>query len=314
MIKSKTESVGGMGMETGHVEEFLVLVEERNYWRAAERLYMNQSTLSKHIKALERELEGELFTRTTRSVELTDYGRAFLPYARDLARIQSGCTAALRRLRESHSGQVRLYCIPALAQYGLTKLLVGFHRTYPDFFLRVEETSSYHCRKALEQRECELALCWEMEPAIFPGMGKALTSLPLVRDRLILTVVREHPLAGRERISLGELESSDVCLFKGYPAELARESCRRAGFSLRPACVTDATSNILDVLREENHVALLPEGLIRHAMDSSPAVREGYTLIELEETVELVLSLSHLEEVPLSAAGQRFWELFIQAK
>lgn len=298
-------------METGHVEEFLVLAEEKNYWRAAERLYMNQSTLSKHIKALEKDLEGALFTRTTRWVELTEYGQTFLPYARELVRIQGECGAALGRLRRSRETVLRLHCIPALAQYGLAKELVGFHLAYPEVELAVEETDSYRCRVALERQECEVTLCWELDPAIHPGMGRALVSLPLVEDRLVVAVAREHPLAGRKRVSLGELKDSDICLFKGYPADLAREHCRRAGFSLRPACVTDAIHNILDVLREENHVALLPERLIRYAMEQAPAVGEGYVLAEPEEEMGMTLALSHLEAVGLSGAGGKFWRFFL---
>ena len=71
-------------MNTEFLKEFVVLAETKNFWEASERLYMNQSTLSKHIKSLENELGVELFTRTTRRVELTSYGQTFLPYARTI--------------------------------------------------------------------------------------------------------------------------------------------------------------------------------------------------------------------------------------
>lgn len=297
-------------MELEQVKEFLALAEERNYWRAAERLYMNQSTLSKHIKALEEALEGKLFFRTTRRVELTAYGRAFLPYARELVRVQGECSAALGRLRRRGETELLLYCIPELAQYGLAKELVEFHLSHPEVEMWVEETGSYRCREALERRECELALCWEPDPAVRPGMGRNLVSLPLAQDRLALMVVRESPLAGREKVALGELEGSRIGLLKGYPADLAREHCRRAGFVLRPACVSDAIHNILDVLPEEDHAALLPERLIRYAMEQAPAVEEGYALVEPEEEMGMTLSLSRRDGEGLSGAGGRFWRFF----
>lgn len=73
-------------MNTENLKEFIVLAETKNFWEASERLYMNQSTLSKHIKNLESELGISLFTRTTRRVELTNYGRIFLPYAKSVIR------------------------------------------------------------------------------------------------------------------------------------------------------------------------------------------------------------------------------------
>ena len=71
-------------MNTEYLKEFVVLAETKNFWEASDRLYMNQSTLSKHIKSLENELGVDLFLRTTRRVELTNYGQTFLPYAKYL--------------------------------------------------------------------------------------------------------------------------------------------------------------------------------------------------------------------------------------
>ena len=58
-------------MNTDYLKEFVVLAETKNFWEASDRLYMNQSTLSKHIKNLETDLGVDLFSRTTRRVELT---------------------------------------------------------------------------------------------------------------------------------------------------------------------------------------------------------------------------------------------------
>lgn len=67
-------------MNTEYLKEFVVLAETKNLGEASDHLYMNQSTLSKHIKSLENELGINLFLRTTRRVELTNYGQTFLPY------------------------------------------------------------------------------------------------------------------------------------------------------------------------------------------------------------------------------------------
>lgn len=64
-------------MNTEYLKEFVVLAETKNFCEASDRLYMNQSTLSKHIKSLENELGINLFLRTTRRVELTNYGQTF---------------------------------------------------------------------------------------------------------------------------------------------------------------------------------------------------------------------------------------------
>lgn len=65
-------------MEINWFGEFVVLSETLHYAQAAEKLYMTQSTLSKHIQALEKELGAPLFARSYHKLELTPFGRVMV--------------------------------------------------------------------------------------------------------------------------------------------------------------------------------------------------------------------------------------------
>src|SRR5689334_8428083 len=78
-------------MELRQLEYFVAVAEDRHFTRAAQRLMVSQSGLSASVRALERELGSALFTRTTRSVELTGAGRALLGEA---TRTLAGARAA----------------------------------------------------------------------------------------------------------------------------------------------------------------------------------------------------------------------------
>ena len=68
-------------MDVERCKEFVVLAQTRNFLEASNQLFISQSSLSKHIKSLEKELGVTLLDRSTRKVELSSIGRVFLPFA-----------------------------------------------------------------------------------------------------------------------------------------------------------------------------------------------------------------------------------------
>ncbi len=78
-------------MNLNYIREFCALAELRKFSEAAEVSFISQSALSKHIKSLEEELGSPLFYRTAHCVILTEFGEAFLPYAKDIGEIALNC-------------------------------------------------------------------------------------------------------------------------------------------------------------------------------------------------------------------------------
>jgi LysR family transcriptional regulator, transcription activator of glutamate synthase operon len=71
-------------MELKQVEYFLTIVDTGSFSTAADELYISQSSLSKQIMSLEKELGFQLFDRSKRKIVLTPAGEALLAFARNL--------------------------------------------------------------------------------------------------------------------------------------------------------------------------------------------------------------------------------------
>lgn len=82
-------------MDSQYYQEFLTLVETKNFWEASERLFIGESSLSKHISRMEMELGVKLFDRSSRRVELTKYGKLFIPFAEQIVRAQASYKEAI---------------------------------------------------------------------------------------------------------------------------------------------------------------------------------------------------------------------------
>ena len=110
-------------MEIQYIREFVALTKCGNYMTAAEELYISQSSLSKHIMALEKELGFSLFARTTRKVQLTQHGKLFLPYAQSIieadAEFRARAAAANSDARES----IQLGVLPSFLFYHLDQVI-----------------------------------------------------------------------------------------------------------------------------------------------------------------------------------------------
>src|SRR3954452_5757338 len=90
-----------MDVHVRDLRYFLAVAREEHFTRAAESLYVSQPALSKQIRALERQLRSELFTRDRTGARLTRAGRALLPRAQRIVREWEDAKAALARASES---------------------------------------------------------------------------------------------------------------------------------------------------------------------------------------------------------------------
>ena len=184
-------------MEIEYICEFVVLAETCNYMEAADRLFVSQSALSRHIKALEEELHVQLFDRSTRKVSLSPFGSLFLSYARQIASTRYAYEAAISGALKAEHGNIRIGSIPVMSQYRITDLIMRFRQENPGFSMDIIEGDTLELTRMLRSGQCDLAFLREGET----NTGE-FNIIHHDTDQLTAFMHRDHPFADRQFIRI----------------------------------------------------------------------------------------------------------------
>jgi DNA-binding transcriptional LysR family regulator len=252
-------------MEIRQLRYFVTVAETRHFGQAAERLHMAQSPLSQAVRQLEAQVGATLFNRTTRRVDLTPAGEAFL---RDAVRILDSVEAArerVQRIGDGHSGLLRVGCTGLAAYKQLPQLARIAARELPGLILRyVPDLLTPAQEEALAEDRIDLAV-------LRPPLRRAgLTSRPVARERLTLAVPAGHRLAGDEPVGLYELRDEDFVVYGARDSVVdaaVTQACLGAGFLPRRAHEVAETSVMLTLVAAGLGVALLPESALALRVD-----------------------------------------------
>src|SRR5471032_1497697 len=129
-------------MELRHLRYFVIVAEEQNVTRAAERLHVSQPPLSRQIRDLERELGVELFRRTAKSLALTEAGKIFLIEARAVILRVDQAVETLLVAAKGNRAKLRVGYAPSLTVELLPKALRLFERDCPGVRVSLHDFST----------------------------------------------------------------------------------------------------------------------------------------------------------------------------
>lgn len=280
-------------MDTQRCREFVVLAQTCNYLQAADQLFISQSSLSKHIKALERELGVELFSRTTRRVQLTERGRVFLPFARKLASTAHDAEVALADAADNDRRIIDIGSIPVMVPYGITALLHGFERNHKNVRLRIAEGDADRLKAMLRNRELDLAFIREWDGnANLDGDEAEFTTAEFAQDRLAAVLPSGHPLAMRQSIRLSELANDEFLLLPSGTVmdALIMDACAVEGFVPEVRYRGTRAENIIDLVSRGMGVSLLmrtPAAYLAHT---------AVSIVELEDPIVTKVKVYRLRD------------------
>ena len=222
-------------MELRHLRYFIAIAEEGHITRAAERLGMQQPPLSQQLKAMERELNVQLFRRKPRGVELTDAGRTLLDDARGMLAHLDRAVEATRRAARGEQGRICLGVTSTTPFHPLVpRAIRAFREACPMVSLTVEECLSNELAERLQNESMDAAFV----RTSLPG-STGLVVTPLLEEPMVVALPKRHALARDKTavtIAMKRLADETFILYGPpgtgmYDATIA--ACQAAGFNPR---------------------------------------------------------------------------------
>ncbi len=132
-----------MNVEPNDLLLFARVVDEGSFSRAAGRLGLPKSTVSRRVAALEAQLGERLLLRTTRKLSVTDFGHAVLEHARHVVEDVAAATSLAQHRQVEPAGRLRVTMPSDLGTIVLAPLLAEFVRTYPAITLEVDLSARF---------------------------------------------------------------------------------------------------------------------------------------------------------------------------
>jgi DNA-binding transcriptional LysR family regulator len=219
-------------IELRQLRYFVAVAEELHFGRAAERLHMSQSPLSRAIRELERDLGVVLFVRTTRRVELTPAGLLLLERSRRALAEIDGAIAEARRSVQSDQAALMVGYGPFGGDVAV-RIGEAMGAERPELNVRLEQEATPESLRRVGAGELSAAVVMEV-PAAARRYGVRVDTL---RDEPLLAALpRSHRYASQAAIPIREFVAEPVLLPREPPGEMfnvwLRSVLRARGFEL----------------------------------------------------------------------------------
>ncbi len=279
--------------------KYLIAVKvSGSFSEAAEILFTTQSTVSKQIIALERELNVQLIDRTKRRIELTKQGEVVLKYAQSIIDDYNSMITDLSFFEHYNGGNLSIASIPVMAQYNITSMVADFRQLYPFINMFVDEREGRDIGPALESRQYDLAFMRE------ETLDSDYESIILCKDCFVAVLPMDHPLSEEKEISLDQLEDDTFLLLnKGtllYKSCIS--ACEKAGFTPNVTYTGTRMENIVELVGKDMGVSLMMNQAVSYIHC------DNIVIVPLKEHIVSHISLVRLRKKQMTTAAKTFWD------
>lgn len=278
-------------MDLNQLKEFIAIARIGNYQRAAEHLFISQSSLSKHIKSMEKELGSMLFDRSKRKCELTDFGRAFLPYAVEINDCRQRYTLELLSHMDTDQRSVSIGFASSSVVDMMSNVVHHFRNENLNCSLKVSQGNYDTLIEMLRKREYTFIIVPELKDV-------SSDEFHMIRsnddDEIVAVLPTSHPLANEKVIPVEKLKDEIfIRIGTSFVEIVCAKLCREAGFEPRIDFTVRKSETIIKLIENGMGISLLLKSVAQQ--HATPRI----SIVDISPKVHINTVLMYSKDRPL---------------
>lgn len=244
------------------IAAFLTVAEELSFRRAAERLAIDQSALSRRIKELETRIGFQLFFRTTHAVRLTDAGRSFYDQNHRIVESLGDAIDTAERIARGRTGNLRIAYMTFAGLDTLPAAVKAYNSEFPDVSLILSYQRTQLQRMSLARGEIDLGLM------LGPFEHSDFETLLVANEPFVAMMRADHPLAAMPTLTIKDVADQPLILGTDQQWDFYKEDVSEVlsaqGFRPNVAFQASNLFGILGLVRAGLGITLVPEVMVSY--------------------------------------------------
>jgi LysR family transcriptional regulator, transcriptional activator of the cysJI operon len=291
-------------MTLEHLKLFRDIAHARNVSHGAAVCNVSQSAASQYLHETERLFGVQLLDRSTRPIELTEAGRLYYEFCRDVLRRREEFEESLDKLKGRMKGTVRVAAIYSVGLSDMSRLERELSRRMPEAVLQVEYLRPEKVYDAVLTDQADLGL------VSYAESNREITAIPWREEKMMVAAAPSHPLASRKTLDLADLAQQS---FVAFDDELrvgreVKRYIRDSGAQLNVVMHFDNIQTMKEAVVLGSSISIMPVRVLRNDIEQGRLVAipiAGCTLVR-------PLGIIHRRRKTFNRATRTFLELLLQ--
>lgn len=284
-------------MNISKIETFIKVIELGSLTKAAEQLGCTQSAVSHIINDLEEEFGFSLLARGRNGVKLTSDGERLVPTMRTLLNANEQLDQIAASVRGLASGTVRIGTFTSVAVHWLPRIIKDFNKLYPNIEFKLFNGDYHDIEKWLGERSIDIGF------VALPMSGDCECT-PLIEDRVLAVLPKNHPYAAKEYLPLKVLNKEPFISLLETSDHDVRHALEGTGVQPKVRFFTKDDYAIIAMVEQGLGISIMPELLLKNSQSNIAA-------IELENHPTRVIGIAVPPSAKASPATKCFAEFVV---